>query len=227
MSNIWSSLSEAQAIIINGVLTVFAAAVGVLLGRLLFSGKVKNITEAIEASQQVVDTHLSKMDETLEKINDKANGLDEILSAVTERLNKTAYEADLGDEEVEGISERVSDLPQTHLASVVDSDNGASRDEIRSLWRDISDYIEEIASNPAIDGRTRAKYFRIDRRAYRDLINALLYDDRISKSTAEAAEEAYALRNSFRRRELDPTKHELDRMKQLKEVVLAQESEDA
>ena len=59
---IWTSLTEAQATIVNGGLTVFAAGFGVLLGWYLFGGKVKNITDAIETSKHLVDDHLGGVD---------------------------------------------------------------------------------------------------------------------------------------------------------------------
>ena len=211
---IWTSLTEAQATIVNGGLTVFAAGFGVLLGWYLFGGKVKNITDAIETSKHLVDDHLGRMDEALAKINRKADDLDQVLAVVTERLSRTAS-AEAADAEEEG------DVQEAENGNSGALDSEPSKSGIHSAWRDIANHLGTIANNPAIDGRRRAKYFRIDRRSFGDLIAALAQDDNISSSVAAAAKDAYTLKNSFRRRRADPTLEEYNRMLALRNTVLA------
>ena len=90
---------------------------------------------------------------------------------------------------------------------------------IRDIWIDIRDHLEELASNPLIDGRTRAKYMRIDRRAYGDLIDVLEYDDVITENQAAAANGAYSKWNSFKPRRVSPTQKDIDEMQALAEKV--------
>ncbi len=221
---LWTSLSEAQATILNGVLTVIAAGVGVLAGAYLFGGKVKNITNAIEHSERLVESHLGQMDDALAKIKDKAESLDAVLAAVTEQLSKSAYSSAPADAESD--SDADAGLEAAGVDEIDDRNLdvfpvGPSRAGIRGAWNDIADHLNAIASNPAIDGRTRARYFRIDRRSFDDLINALEHDDKISSNVAAAAREAYALRNSLKRRHAEPTQDEYDRMRDWQHTVLA------
>ena len=84
--SIWSTLTDAQATIIAGGMTIAAAVIGVLLGNLLFSGKVTSIQDAIDTSKDRVDGHLLKFEETLNQIREKSADLDLVLAAVSQQV---------------------------------------------------------------------------------------------------------------------------------------------
>lgn len=228
VASLWYNLTEAQAIILNGFLTVLAAIVGVFLGSWLFSGKVRTIESAITASQEAIDGHLQKMDPHLEQLTSSTESIDAMsvtlrgkidgLDAQFQELYRKLRE--LADRQTDGQEPR-DDQTEALTSDSASSGGGGeqtnfsrsnqpavpppSRDQLRASWYRIRDAIEDTATNTDIDGRKRAKYMRIDRRSFGDLIAALVRDGYLVDDRADIARDAHALWQSFRtgRRQLN------------------------
>lgn len=215
MASLWATVTEGQGAVINGILTLFAAIAGVLIGAVLFGNRVKDIESAIEQSKKSIDLHFATTEQTLAKVRDMAAELDAVVAAVPAQLNR-----------LEIAVEQQGDIALAESSEADVTDDGKNeafdpRATIRQEWARIRDHLEALATDPEIDGRTRAKYMRIDRRSYGDFIEALEHDDTISGSVAQLAREAYSLRNSFKRRHAPPTHDELTRMQLLADRIIA------
>jgi hypothetical protein len=81
-------------------------------------------------------------------------------------------------------------------------------------WEKIKDKIETIAANPEIDGRTSAKYGRIDRRQYLKLIEALEADKQLG-THAPLYWEAIELWQKYRPNRAVPTIEDVQKMEDL------------
>lgn len=155
----WNGMTEAQATVIAALLTIIAAVAGVWLGARLFSGKVKDIESAVQETGQLVQLYQAEV----------TTALADITNAMAE-LRQTATTT------VEGIGQlrgAVGEIPITDTPLGQIESEWPEWDEVRDDWHAVRDELERRAADPNIDGRTRAKYGRIDRRRYSALIDAM------------------------------------------------------
>lgn len=195
---VWNTLTEAQATIIAATITFLAAVGGVLLGWKLFSGKVRNIEDALQAAEGVLNGHIQKVHSILEEHEIQINLQ---LSAVAEKLGQ--------------VSGSIDDI-QT-VSNLEDSVQSNKREEMKDHWLRIRDKLEAIASDPAIDGRTRAKYGRIDRRRYGELINALECDGRLRDG--KPYHQAVEMWHKYRNGRLEPSSVDMEAIRRLSGVL--------
>lgn len=71
--------------------------------------------------------------------------------------------------------------------------------QLRSSWSEIKSALEKIAASET-DGRRSAKYLRIDRRSFGDLIEALYIDKKIDQQLYADSKSALQIANSHKRR---------------------------
>lgn len=205
--NWWATLSDAQATILASIVTVLGAAGGVLLGWRLFSGRITNFEQAMEAVER-------RLDQTLTGLSDRLQALEQEASANTASLGSLRADAEE--------QQASANLPE-------EQPNAANlRELIKTDWIVIRDRLETIAANPAIDGRRRAKYARFSRRNYADLIESLAEDGQLGRF-AQAFREANALWQQFQRGRAVPTDDARAEMSRLREAteVAEQELSDA
>lgn len=222
---LWSQLTEAQAILLNGILTIVAAILGVLLGNKLFSGKVTSIETAIQHSKSLVDSHLQGLDRTLTALNEKTVQLDEVLAATSQQLAKIAGNQAEQQETATAPIAHSTESSQTEPASEVptgdvDPYSISPHDELRQTWHSIRDRIEKIASSPNIHGRKRARYMEIDRRSFDQVINSLATDLYLRDEPLTAARAAYELWSKFKTRRREPSAEDLAEMAKLSKIFL-------
>jgi hypothetical protein len=151
MTEIWHGITDAQATIIAGVFYVLAAIAGVWFGSWLFGNKVQNLEGAIEETEKIMKAHRNEVNETLTQLRE---GLGQLRGTV-------------------------GDIQSIPPSDTYNDDEWAAWESLRESWNDIRDELERIAADPEINPRTRAKYYRIDRRQYWKLIEALGADGRI------------------------------------------------
>jgi len=177
MIEFWNSISVPQATIISGLLTILAAVIGVWLGSELFSGKVRDLKSALEQSRSLIDAYEKTVNEKLsaiiskiERLSDIAGGLDEQVAAQSSSVAQIQGEMiELRDTVAQGPDQ----TPETDKDAI-----------IRGYWDSIREQLETEASDRSIDGRTRARYSRIDRRNYHNLIQALANDGNLDNPDA-------------------------------------------
>jgi hypothetical protein len=204
MGDFWRSVTAPQATIIAAALTVFAAIVGVALGWWLFSGRVRSLKEALDKSDELLRRHAEEvagiLAEVRQEVASSMEGLGQLRGTV-------------GDLQIASASEGVTEGQL------------ATRDEVQGNWNAIRDRLERIATEPAIDGRTRAKFARIDRRRYADLVDALA-----AKGLLDAHEgaftEAVNLWQRYRNGKTTPTKANAARMAELREQLVPPDAEE-
>lgn len=168
----WNVINAAQATIISSVITFLTAVVGVLLGGRLFQGKVSDLRSALEASQRDLALHRDFVTIQLGTIAESLTALGDQAASTIEGLGQVRGEmSDLNSVEPDPAADAVQ--PNAALGD----DLGI--DAFREDWSRIRDSLEAKAADPDIDGRTRARYGRIDRRNYHDLITALARDGRL------------------------------------------------
>jgi len=161
----WTTLTAPQATLLSGGLTFLAAVAGVLLGWWLLSGKVKDLRGAIEESDKLMKQHSASVATALGEVRSKVGALDAQFTTTLESLGQ--------------LRGAVGDI-QSAASPEESAPAEASREVLRAAWERIRDHLERLAANPQIDGRTRAKYGRIDRRRYLDLVDALDWDQQLA-----------------------------------------------
>lgn len=154
-------LSQPQATLGSGILTFFGAIAAVLLGWWLFSGKVRDIKSALDTTDKLLSDHQLRVQKSLADIEEKLSSL--TASTAQIRADVSDRQA-IEEEETHEEEHQVRDL---------------NFDDLSTNWLRIRDKLEEIASDSRIDGRTAAKYSRIDRRKYADLVASLNRDGRL------------------------------------------------
>ena len=170
---------------------MIAAIGGVLVGGVIFSGKVKDIETALQRANDKINGHLDKAKNGIAELETTVSGIGLKLSGIEEQFSATAQS--LGQ-----LRGSVDDL-QNSAGPVEEQKNTEieyNRDTVRNDWNEIRDKLEQNAADQSIDGRTRAKYTRIDRRRYNDLIYLLDKDGNLQNAALYS--EAYGIWQKYR-----------------------------
>jgi len=148
------------------------------------------------------------MSQTLAEMREKLGGIDAQFTSTAESLGQ--------------LRGAVGDLQSATIEDEPDGAQAREREELKTAWEAIRDQLERIAASPDIDGRTRARYNRIDRRRYGDLVSALARDGRLGQK-ADDFRRAVLLWQQHRngRRAVDP--RDCHRMVELRDALVADE----
>jgi len=220
LSEFWTTVTPAQATIFSSLATIVAAIIGVLLGTWLFSGRVRTLREAVAATDDVLKTHRNGVEATLELIREQFEILNVQTSATLENLGN--------------LSSKVEDIQSSEEATIAAAVAQPivpgqvpppSREALRSDWEAIRNWLEAIAADPAVDGRTRARYSRMDRRSYLDLVTALENDGQLGDKGADMRE-ALQLWARFRTGRAAPTSGDVHRMAELRRKLTDDRADD-
>ncbi|MFS4436654.1 hypothetical protein ACMA5I_00435 [Paracoccaceae bacterium GXU_MW_L88] len=188
------NLTQPQATLGSGVVTFLGAICAVLLGWMLFSGKIRDMKSTIQETDDILKEHQFEVKKTLDEIESKLSSLTASAAQIrADVADNQAFDTDEADEKAE-----------------VDG-NELSFEDLSSSWWKIRDTLESIASDPEIDGRTAAKYARIDRRSYSDLIESLDFDGKLG-SDGDRFLEAAKIWLSHRPRKKKPSQEVIMRM---------------
>ncbi len=201
---LWSGLTEPQATLIASLITVLGAIGAVVFGSMLFAGRVTDLKSALDESGALVADHKERVEGLLSEIRKE-------FSVAMESLGQLRGE--------------VGDL-QISSAAEEPVAQAEARARLKDDWNALRDELERIAANPAIDGRTRGRYSRIDRRRYIDLIDALGADHRLGANT-EAYRSAVGIWHRYRNGRQRPTRAHLDEMRHIREALLPDPVPDA
>ncbi len=197
MRQFWNSMSDAQATVIGAGLTIFAAIVGVVLGAALFGNRVRSLKDALEQTEKDVSDFKTSVNQQLADIEPQIAA---VLTLV-QKLRTTAQE---------------TEIPE--LAPITNEQAPATRENLKAVWHEIRDKIEEIASAPEIHGRTRAAFSRIARYSYDDIILQLQHRNLLGDHT-EKFQEASKMWQNFQRRPENPNQIQFDRMQAIRDIV--------
>jgi hypothetical protein len=191
MLEAWQSVTEPQATIIAGFLTMLAAIGAVLLGSWLFSGRVRDLKGGVEETERILRLHRDEVNSTLAELRE---GLGQVRGTV-------------------------SDIQSAAPSEAQNENEWEAWEALRDSWIEIRDELERLAADPTIDGRTRARYGRIDRRQYWKLIEALAGDKRLGgrRRDFEAANNLWQQYKNGRR---VPDRAAVNQMQQLRNSII-------
>lgn len=197
MQNFWTEITAPQATIVAGGLTVFAAVFGVLLGSWLFSGRVRDLKGALDESDKLLRQHKTSVEASLAEVTDSIGSLNEQIASTMQGLAQVRSD--------------VSDIALSEQPEEEQPIGAPSREKLKEDWNAVRDVIEATAAHPDIDGRTRAKYGRVDRRNYNELIDLMAHDNVVGENE-ENFRNAIKLWQSYRTGKKQLTKTDADRM---------------
>lgn len=228
----WDTLTEPQAILLSGILsgslTIVAATLGVWLGSRLFGGRISDLQSLLSESNQHLDNHRADVKKKVDDLIHSTGDVQEQAAAIRETRDSLRELGEVINAQlssaIDGISvlkASVSDIQDAQGAAPQENataDSEELRRSIRENWGAIRKTIEGIASNPTIDGRTRAKYGRIDRRQYWALLEELHKDGRIDDDY-ELFSEANNIWQRFKSNRTNPTPEDAQTMKVLEQTL--------
>lgn len=212
MADWLTNLTQPQATLGSAAITVFGAIIAVLIGWKLFSAKVRDMRSALTATEELLTEHQTRVQNTLADIEVKIGGL----AASTGQLR-----ADVSDNQA--LVEKVQPAELLEEREQIRTE-GANFEAFAASWTSVRDHLEDIAADIK-DGRTAAKYARIDRRSYVDLVVALNRDSRLGEN-GQMYLEAAQIWASHRTRKRPLTIEVAQRMESFAQLVgLAPEQE--
>jgi len=199
-------LTEPWAILISGMATLAAALIIALVGPWLLGKRFQTLDDAANEAKRaasnvqerigVLDTQVAALEASLARVQN-------LLSDLTDGLDRARRARE--------------DLPPGAPPPV--APNG-DWEQLRSHWNDVREKVEALASEPGTDGRTRARYSRIDRRNYRRLLEALAADNQLGGRAAEYLE-AFDIWARYRTNRAPIPQAELERLSFIRDQLVA------
>jgi hypothetical protein len=199
----WEAITEPQAIIISSLFTVIAAVIGVSLGGLIFGGRVNDLKGALDTSKEMIVSHEVSVNEKLSKILDRVTEVESQFRSTIEGIGQ--------------IRGSLVDIESNSSGPVIAPEQIDARDRLRTDWISVRDAIERMATDPAKDGRTRAKYARIDRRQYRQLLESI-HDD-YGVPNVSKFRRAIDIWQKYKNGRNSPTQDDLQEMSDIRNTV--------
>lgn len=199
---IWTGLTQPQATLFAAAVTVFGALFGIWMGAMFFGGKVRDLKSALETSKRLLDEHTASVDTALMRVGER-------LERISDAVQTVDIQVAANSSSVAQIQSDVIDIQESvgQAEGVGESDLGK---ELRTTWNVIRDRLESLASDESIDGRTRAKYSRIDRRRYPVLIESMARDGTLRNS--DLYREAVEIWHRYKNGRREPGKPDVARM---------------
>lgn len=190
------SLTQPQATLGASLITALGALAAIFLGWRLFSGKVRDMKSALDTTDRLLREHQARVQQSLADIEEKLGGL----SASTAQIR-----ADVSDKQALD-DEKSANGKETPVKGAE-----LTFDDLSQNWHKIRDKLEEKAADSRIDGRTAAKYARIDRRSYADLVSSMNKDGNLG-GEGEQFLSAAQIWSSHRTRKKVPSQEAIQKM---------------
>lgn len=214
IQRIFAELTPAQAEVISSAVTLFSALIVAVIAPITFHlitrGGLKDFHRAItdlqtaaESARTQAETIRASMG-TVREVSTQVGDLGVLIASVQEALANTQNTL------LENRTEAGGENGFAH---------SAARDRIKTIWRGLQEMVERMAARPKLNGNTRARYARVDRRGYLKLISAMLEDNNLL-GNFDDWRAAYALSQSAQRAAAEPTAIDLERMEQLARRLL-------
>ncbi len=165
LEQFFRTVTPAQAELVSSASGVVSVLLAAFLAPIVFHIVTRRGVATFEQAVTRISGAADTVDRKTAEMSDKLVEINALLSAVTQ--NQAIAQAktdDLAEEEVRSLA--------TPSGRAMDP-NSPIRTKLIGLWAKLRARLEEIASEPKIDGRTRAKFARIDRRDYVALLSAL------------------------------------------------------
>jgi len=217
--SMFEALTPAQAEVISSAVTLLSALVVAIIAPLTFHliarGGIKDYTQAVNDLKAAAESARAQS----QTIRDSMGTVRGVATQVT----------DLG-VLIASVQEALANTQNTLLEGrgevALEGQPQSARERIKALWRGLQEMVERMASRPRINGNTRAKYARIDRRGYLRLIQSMA-DDQCLAGNLDDWRAAYGLWTAALRSTAEPSNADLDRMQQLERRLREANSGDA
>lgn len=206
----WAGLTEGQGAVLSSLITVSAATIGILLGWFLFNGRVLNLKDAIDRSEEMLNSYRADMDKTLQKLSADLQNFQRLTQESLSQVN-------LSVDDLQSVTRTPSANSSGH--SSADEEAAQRREEIRQYWYPIRDHVEHLATDPALNEQLRNKYARMDRRSYMTFIEVLT-NDGVFGSAASLYSEAASLWQAFRAGRSTPSPTDVDEMRRFHQQLV-------
>lgn len=199
MLEYWINLTDAQASLLSTLVIVVAGALGVVLSAFLFGGRVRNLETALAQTEEKINLAMQKSSARVDAFNDQ---LAEKLGTVDEQFSATLDALGQLRNSVAG------------LQDAADKNADSLRDQLHAHWSAVASALEDVASDPKIHGKTRARYSKIPRRTLHELFNTLAAEQKLSADQAPVFKAALELWTWHRNGKPALTQQDVDRMKE-------------
>lgn len=217
LSDVFAHLTGPQAELLSAAATLLSAVIVAVVAPLVFhlitrrgvkdfNGAIEELKGTAESARTQAGTIRQTMGDVRE-VSSQVKDLGVLIASVQEALANTQ-------------NTLLESRPEQALRPANDgaTPNESGRDEIRRLWRGLQEDIERQASRPDINGNTRAKYARLDRRNYFRLIE-YLQDDGKLRGDFGLWREAYDKASSASHSPTEPSPTTVARMRELDRLL--------
>ncbi len=203
--------------------TVLAAIVGVVLGWILFGGKVKTLTEAVAQTEAVLEDHKANTTRLLGQVVEQVTSTLEATNTLRAQFaDQAAIQDDIVKEDELEAEQEVPDLPGFEDVQRPQENAQDFKERMVEAWDGIRAEIERPASDPQVDGRTRGKYGRVDRRSYWKLIELFGEDGTVDPKKYNDLYSAYEIWMKHRSGRHTPVADDLAEIERIRRKVAPQ-----
>lgn len=218
----FETLTAPQAEVISAATTMFSALLVAVFAPLVFHlltrGGLKDFNAAVTELKSAADSAKTQSQTirdtmgTVRGVSSQVTDLGVLIASVQEALANTQNTL------LEG-------RPEEPVVSNGHRTDVSVHERIKIIWRGLQEVVERRASNPQINGNTRARYARMDRRSYLTLIETLLDEGKLAGST-EDWRAAYYLWAGAKNPATSVSETDVQRMQQLERTLRSQNSGD-
>ena len=199
-------ITPGQGSALSGLFAAVGAISAVFLAQYFFRNRIADLKGAIKETETIVDQFRGSVNVQFGAITKSVGSLNESIGGVLASLAQTQAAVREGQQAGEEAVPALAD------------DHRSPKELLSENWYAIIEHIESIASSPNVDGRTRAKYARIDRRSYYDLIKSLNDDRRLGQFRRQADKSAELWYSNRRKQRVSNA--DAENMRILREDVL-------
>lgn len=198
MIDIWTGLTEGQALLISSLATLLSAFIVAVLGPWILQRRLQNM-----------DASAREVHERIQQFNDLFASLEAGLSHAQNAMSD--------------YNDRLTQQQSPEGDPTTESEADQWRREVMEAWADVRDRIETLASQPSLHSKRRAKYARIDRRNYGNLLSALSKDGVINSPHWD---DAYKIWSRYRTNRSEVSQQDVEMMRSLRRLLPQPISED-
>lgn len=173
------NFNDSQTAIVTTAMLIVGGGIGVLLGSVLFGGRVTDLKtaldETLKLSRSAMEQHSKDTQERLSEMNEQLASTMAMLGQLKGSV------ADI-QQDAEAAEENVGPQAQQDIAHL--------RGQLKQHWYAIRDELWLRANNPNIHGKTRRRYSEFSNYEIADLIAAMRADNNLDQNAADLFQRA-------------------------------------
>lgn len=184
LQHAFENLTQPQADVLTAATTLVSALIVAIFAPLMFHLLTKKgfrdfnaASETLRKASERVDTQAETVGKAMDRVRGGVDEFRDMLGSLQQSLANTQNTL------IDSQANKSGSIESTGSAD-------KNRERIREIWRSIQELVERAAARDTINGNTRAKYTRWDRRNYLGLINTIHSDGNLPGSLS-LWEEAY------------------------------------